>query len=116
MILIVDDHPDSCEPLKRLLTMVGHPAECVQSGPDALAYMRTVEPDAVVLDVRMPGMSGLDVLKIVRSDPNLYRFVGNSAPNGRDPSGMSAVSELWDAVYEGALQPFREGVEHGRSC
>jgi CheY-like chemotaxis protein len=73
MILIVDDHLDSCEPLKRLLTMVGVPAECVQSGPDALAFMRSVTtPDAVVLDVRMPGMSGLDVLKEVRNDPNLY--------------------------------------------
>ena len=74
MILIVDDHLDSCEPLKRLLRMVGHKAECVSSGADALKFLRSVNTDAVVLDVRMPGMSGLDVLKIVRSDPNLYHL------------------------------------------
>ena len=74
MILIVDDHLDSCVPLKRLLNMVGQRAECVESGSDALAFLKTVPTDAVVLDVRMPGMSGLDVLRAMRNDPELYHL------------------------------------------
>lgn len=73
MILIVDDHQDSCDALKRLLNLSGHAdVDCVYSGEDALAYLRTAgKPDVMVLDYMMPGMTGLDVLRELRAEPEL---------------------------------------------
>ena len=73
MILIVDDHQDSCNALKRLLNLSGHSdVDCVYSGEDALSYLRTEgKPDVMVLDYMMPGMTGLDVLREMKSEPGL---------------------------------------------
>ena len=73
MILIVDDHQDSCDVLARLLKLAGHTdVNCVYSGEDALDYLRTAgKPDVMVLDYMMPGMTGLDVLRKLRAEPDL---------------------------------------------
>ncbi|MDB5296638.1 MAG: hypothetical protein JWO31_2621 [Phycisphaerales bacterium] len=71
MILIVDDHPDSCDVLRRLLVLSGHrDVACVYSGEDALDYVRSShKPTVMVLDYMMPGMTGLDVLRELRAHP-----------------------------------------------
>ncbi len=67
-VLVVDDQPDLCTILVRLLGLMGHQAEGVLDGAAALAAVRSAPPDLVVLDVMMPGLSGLDVLRTMRSD------------------------------------------------
>src|SRR5687767_12792727 len=71
MILIVDDHPDTCGFLVRLLGKRGYAATCAASGEAALAALAGVRPSLIVLDYMMPGMSGLDVLRRIRSDAAL---------------------------------------------
>ena len=71
MILIVDDHPDTCGFLIRLLGQRGHAATSAGSGEAALAALAEVRPSLIVLDYMMPGMSGLDVLRRIRSDAAL---------------------------------------------
>ena len=68
MVLIVDDHSDTCLALQKLLTRAGVPADYVTSGPDAVGVIRSRKPDVVVLDVMMPDMNGIDVLRTIRSD------------------------------------------------
>ena len=70
LILIVDDQIEACRPLQLLLKHLGHRGICVTSGEDALAYLRTKVPDLMILDVMMPGMDGIEVLRRVRSDPS----------------------------------------------
>ncbi|MGH7324035.1 MAG: response regulator [Candidatus Rokuibacteriota bacterium] len=65
-ILIVDDEPQVAEILARSLAREGHRAEVAHSGEEALRLLGTSEPDALFLDVSMPGMNGLDVLAEVR--------------------------------------------------
>lgn len=67
--LVVDDHPDSCEVLVRLLHKLQGPAECVHNGADALRYVAERAPAIVFLDWTMPHMSGLEVLRALRADP-----------------------------------------------
>jgi len=68
-VLIVDDDEDTCRPLVRLLQYVGHCPFFVHDGRAALAMLDTLRPDMILLDVMMPGLNGLDVLKTIRAHP-----------------------------------------------
>ena len=63
MLLIVDDELQICELLSRFFVSLGFQTRIAQSGHDALEMLQTQAPDYLLLDVRMPGLSGLDVLK-----------------------------------------------------
>lgn len=71
-IMVVDDEPLICELLQEFLVDQGYRTIIAQSGEEALkAYMR-YRPDVVLLDVLMPGKSGLEVLRELKAlDPNV---------------------------------------------
>ena len=62
-ILVVDDEPDFCEALRDLLEGSGFSVTEAYNGDQALEAYKRERPDVVLLDVRMPGQSGLEVLK-----------------------------------------------------
>ncbi|MDV2480106.1 MAG: sigma-54 dependent transcriptional regulator [bacterium] len=62
-ILVVDDEPDFCEAVRDLLKGDGFSVTEAYDGDQALAAYKRERPDVVLLDVRMPGQSGLEVLK-----------------------------------------------------
>ena len=66
--LIVDDEESLRYALSRQLELMGYECLAVSSGPEALAAAARLDFDLVMLDVRMPGMSGLEVLKNLRAD------------------------------------------------
>jgi CheY-like chemotaxis protein len=66
-VLIIDDEPDGCEAVAGYLTKGGHTVRCVPNGREALSALVNEVPHAILLDVRMPGMDGLEVLEVVRS-------------------------------------------------
>jgi CheY-like chemotaxis protein len=66
-VLVVDDEGDSREFVARFLDRSGHHVTSAHDGRDALARLLEGTPDAVVLDVRMPGMDGVDLLAVMRS-------------------------------------------------
>jgi CheY-like chemotaxis protein len=68
-VLIVDDDEDGCKPLVRLLQYVGHVPFFVHDGRAALSMLDQLRPDMILLDVMMPGLNGLDVLKSIRAHP-----------------------------------------------
>ena len=62
-VLIVDDEPDFCDVLRDILRSKGFEVAIALSGEEALpAYMQE-KPDMVLLDIRMPGMDGLETLR-----------------------------------------------------
>ena len=66
-VLIVDDHPMVCEGLSSMLTTSEvEVIEVAYSGQSALEKIRRLEPDVTLMDIRMPDMSGIDVLQKVR--------------------------------------------------
>ncbi len=65
-ILVVDDEPDSVELLVEYLTRKGHTVFTAASGAEALRKLKETRPHLILLDIVMPEMSGLDVLKRVR--------------------------------------------------
>ena len=69
-ILVVDDEPDFCEALRDFLESKGYVVAVVLSGEEALpAYMQE-NPDVVLLDIHMPGKTGLEILRELKAhDP-----------------------------------------------
>jgi CheY-like chemotaxis protein len=65
-VLVVDDYLGTAETMARLLRLQGYEADAAQSGVVALQLAQVQRPDAVLLDVLMPGMSGLDVARRLR--------------------------------------------------
>lgn len=83
-ILIVDDEPQVAEVLAKSLAREGHRAIVAHSGEEALRLIGPTEPDALFLDVSMPGMNGLDVLSRVKQlKPSLPVVVitGHATPD-----------------------------------
>ncbi len=65
-VLIVDDEPDAVELLKEFLAAKGYDTLTASNGEDALRLVKTERPHLILLDVRMPKMNGLEVLRQVR--------------------------------------------------
>ncbi|TMQ32547.1 MAG: response regulator [Planctomycetota bacterium] len=67
--MVVDDNVDAADSAAILLRMLGHKVETAQDGHSALAAVRTFQPQVVLLDIGLPGMSGYDVAKALRAQP-----------------------------------------------
>ena len=70
-LLVVDDNRDAADTLAALLATMGHDVHTAYDGPSALAAAAELRPDAVFLDIGLPGMSGFDVARRMRSAPAL---------------------------------------------
>ena len=73
-ILLVEDEPGIQELLKLNLGQAGHQVTAASDAEDALQYLRNTLPDVILLDWMLPGMSGIDLCKRLRSD-NRYQPV-----------------------------------------
>jgi CheY-like chemotaxis protein len=122
-ILIVDDCPDSARMLALLLRLDGHASRVALDGPQALQMAAELRPDAVLVDLGLPGMSGLEVAHALRALDGLeglaiallsgYVLDPNS-PEGRvfdahfvKPVEMAAVQ---DFLRRWAARPSRPGL------
>ena len=70
-ILVADDDVDIRELVEFKLSTMGHDIIAVGDGAAAVEACRAQKPDLAVLDVMMPGVSGLDAIREIRSDPAL---------------------------------------------
>jgi two-component system phosphate regulon response regulator PhoB len=69
-ILVVDDEEDILELLQFNLTREGYQVGSAATGEDALKAARSELPDLIVLDLMLPGIDGLEVTKLLKSDTN----------------------------------------------
>ena len=70
-ILVADDDVDIRELVEFKLTSLGHDVVAVSDGAAAVDACRDQRPDLAVLDVMMPGMSGLDAVRLIRAEAHL---------------------------------------------
>ncbi|HEY7426719.1 MAG TPA: ATP-binding protein, partial [Gemmataceae bacterium] len=70
-LLVVDDNKDSANSLAMLLRLLGNDVDTAHDGEQALQAVADYRPDAVLLDIGLPGMSGYDVARAVRVRPEL---------------------------------------------
>ena len=70
-VLIVDDIPVNIILLKTMLARTNVKILTAVNGQEALDLVRSLKPQVVLLDIQMPVMNGLEVLKEIKSDPKL---------------------------------------------
>src|SRR6185436_13573176 len=63
-VLVVEDEPTLCDVYEDFLSERGHEAVIAQTAEAALQSLQHERPDAVILDIHLPGMSGLDLLRL----------------------------------------------------
>lgn len=97
-ILVVDDEPDAVELLQEFLIVKGYDVITASDGEEALRQVKEHRPHLVLLDVRMPRMNGMEVLKRVRE---IDREVGvimvtavNEEDTGREALKMGAFDYI----------------------
>jgi nitrogen regulation protein NR(I) len=71
-ILIVDDDPQIRQSFEKILTGDGHTVKTASSGEAAISLVKAAVPDLVIMDIRMPGMSGLEAFRAMHEiEPKL---------------------------------------------
>ncbi|PYN03267.1 MAG: hypothetical protein DME07_07210 [Candidatus Rokuibacteriota bacterium] len=100
-ILVVDDETSILKLLKEALTQWGYQVACVSTGTEALEAIRTELFDAAITDIRMPEMTGLDLLReIKRHDESIEVVVMTGYP-----TIASAVEALKEGAYDYLSKP-----------
>ncbi len=69
-ILVVDDEAPICELLDEFLSLHGYRITTASSGEEAVSRFKEVVPHMVLLDIRMPGMTGIEVLREIKKIHN----------------------------------------------
>ena len=87
-VLLVDDNADSAQTMAALLRMEGHVTEVVYDGESALQRAQAMAPDAVLVDIGLPGMNGFQVARELRARPQtraalLIAVTGYGQPTDR---------------------------------
>jgi PAS domain S-box-containing protein len=67
-ILVVDDNFDTARGMSRLLKLIGHEVATAHSGPEAIELAREFQPEVILLDIGLPGMSGYEVASQLRRE------------------------------------------------
>ena len=68
-VLIADDNLDAAESLQLWLEMAGHDVHVAHDGHAAVAAAESLQPEVVLLDLGMPGLSGLEAARSIRQTP-----------------------------------------------
>lgn len=71
-ILVVDDDVDLAELIRTKLTAEGHEVFSINSGDGAFELGKQVKPDIIILDIMLPGVTGYQICRKFRKDPELY--------------------------------------------
>jgi CheY-like chemotaxis protein len=101
-LLIVDDEPAIRTLISQLLSGMGYRVRSAEDGISALAEIRNQMPDIILSDLNMPGMSGFELISVVRrSYPSIQVIAMSGAFSGNEaPSGIAA-----DAFYQKGCGP-----------
>ena len=75
VILLADDSPHAQRMGQRILAEEGHQVECVSDGEAAALRLPEVDADVVIADAHLPGLSGLDLCRCIKSNSRYVRVI-----------------------------------------
>lgn len=74
-ILVVDDNVVQLKLLSALLERAGHPVRVAPDANEALAILRSFRPRLILMDIQLPGIDGLTLTRMLKSNPSLRDIV-----------------------------------------
>ncbi len=107
-VLLVDDEKVFCNNMSKLLANRGYRVKAVHEGEEAIRLLQQDSFDAVVLDLKMPGMSGIDILKKMKE-------LGLSS-QAIMLTGHGGVESAMEAVQLGAFDYLPKPCEVDELC
>ena len=121
-ILLVEDYPDCAAMTAVVLSQYGYTVEVARNGPEALAACRQQRPDAVLLDIGLPGMSGFEVAKQLRDEfgsatPFLVAVTGYGRVGDYRQSAAAGIDvHLVKPVDMNELDRILSALPNGKPC
>ncbi|MBI5046074.1 MAG: response regulator [Candidatus Niyogibacteria bacterium] len=98
-ILIVDDDPQIVKALSDHLAREGYLVETAINGEDGLKKAKAFHPDLMLLDIIMPKMDGITMLKLVREDPAMSSIPAIVLTNLQTEEGVARSIEAGSTTY-----------------
>src|SRR5262245_12393649 len=96
-VLIIEDHPDGADALRRLLELHGYPVRLAHTGSDGVREAQAWRPDVVLCDIGLPGLDGWEVARLLRGNPATapFRLIAVTAYGSEE-----AVRQSQEAGFE----------------
>jgi DNA-binding response OmpR family regulator len=101
LILVVDDEPDACTMLHRILSAKGHEVMTCTDGYEALSWLEHHKPHLALLDLKLQGLDGILLLKLIRERDPQARVVILTAY----PSAETAIEALQSGAARYLIKP-----------
>ena len=119
-VLVIDDNEDAADSFCMLMKAMGHEVRAAYNGPSGIAVAQEFDPDAVMLDIGMPGMSGYEVARALRADAAGHVLVavtgwGDEAAK-RQAREAGFDHHLVKPVNESVLIELLAGISKNRSA
>ncbi|MFK4764341.1 response regulator [Desulfobaculum sp. SPO524] len=102
-VLVVDDEPDFIQLFVKRFSKRNLDVHGVHSGAEALTWLGANDADVVVLDVKMPGMDGIETLREIKKRHPLVEVIMLTG-HGSVESGLTGMSL---GAYDYVLKPFK---------
>jgi len=109
-ILVVDDEAEICSFLRDFLTPRGHKVETARDGPTAIDKIMLLAPEIVLLDIVMPGMDGMKVLKEIRRIDAQLAVVMVTAVGHQEPATKCLELGAFDYITKPVDLDYLENV------
>ncbi len=106
-VLLIEDEMNIAEAIRFLLTREGWQVEVQSEGTGAVERIARERPDLVILDVMLPGKSGMDILRDLRADPALrdlpvLMLTARGQSRDRDMAEKAGVSRFMTKPFSNA--------------
>jgi pilus assembly protein CpaE len=121
-LIIADDDASLRKQMKRYFEARGHQPRMARDGIEAWHLLRQEEPDAILTDVYMPDMNGVELLRTIRRNPGTRHIpvlLFSAKGNGAVTTGMDFADEVLPKpldldLLEARIQGVLQRLEHGR--
>ncbi|HPU98400.1 MAG TPA: response regulator, partial [Candidatus Hydrogenedentes bacterium] len=104
-ILIVDDEVDLTQLIRAKLQAEGHEVYVINTGEGAFEYAKQIKPEICLLDIMLPGVTGYQICRRIRRDPELYKVaILMLTALGEEPEVMHGLEQGADDYL---VKPFK---------
>jgi len=100
LVLVVDDHPRVLRFIEIDLKLRGYEVITTTSGEEALGLVKSKKPDIMLLDILMPGIDGLEVLRRLRGFSRLPVIAFSASPGERDSAMQLGANDFLSKPFQ----------------